>query len=440
MNSLLRRYMSFNRLIEINFDGGELTSDGGMLLYREFDEKLGFSACIKQHLITDQDVYSRCHSSSSLAIQKIYQCIAGYFTDNCANQLAHEPLFNTVLGKNRLASQSTLSRFNNSLNEESLITLEKVCNILQERIYNYEKPEQMVLDIDSTHFDTYGNQEKSDYNAHYQTTGFHPLVMFDGLTGDLIKAELRSGNVYTSNNVVSFMQPVLERYNKEHPEMLIYVRADSGFAVPELYDLVEANNYKYAIRLKLNKTLVKLAKPYADDLMELCNEDLISYKCIYGEIEYKAGSWSKSRKVAVKIEKPYGQIAPIYTFVVNNMDLSAKEIIKFYCNRGTMENFIKEGKQGFNFDKMSSTNFIVNANKLQIAVLAYNFNNWFRRLCMKKHIKSFRMETIRNKVIKVATKIARHARKILFELCSSYPYKNVYNEIMNALYVLPKLE
>lgn len=181
--------------------------------------------------------------------------------------------------------------------------------------------------------------------------------------------------------------------------MLLYVRVDSGFAVSELYDLIESNDYKYAIRLKLNKALVKLAKPYADDLMKLCNEDLISYKCIYG------------------------QIAPIYTFVVSNMDLSAKEIIKFYCNRGTMENFIKEGKQGFNFDKMSSTTFIVNANKLHISVLAYNFNNWFRRLCMKKHIKSFRMETIRNKVIKVATKIVRHARKILFELCSSYPYK-----------------
>lgn len=440
MNSLLHRYMNFNSSIEINFEGGELTSDAGLLLYRDFDEKLGFTSCLKQHLIMDSDAYCRLHSSSSLAIQKIYQCLAGYFNDSCANELINDPLLKAVLEKESLASQATLSRFNNSLTSETITIFEEICRILQERIHNYEKPEQMILDIDSTHFDTYGNQEKSDYNAHYQTTGFHPLVMFDGLTGDLIKAELRAGNVYTSNNVVNFMQPVLEHYNKNHSEMLLYVRADSGFAVPELYDLIESNHYQYAIRLKLNKSLIKLAECYTEDLMKLCQEDLVSYKCIYGEIDYKASSWSKARKVAVKIEKPYGQMTPIYTFIVSNMNLSAKEIIKFYCNRGTMENFIKEGKMGFSFDKMSSTSFIVNSNKLQISVLAYNFNNWFRRLCMKNHIKSFRMDTIRNKVIKVAAKIVRHARKIAFKLCSSYPYKNVFIEIINALYVLPKLE
>ena len=112
----------------------------------------------------------------------------------------------------------------------------------------------------------------------------------------------------------------------------------------------------------------------------------------------------------------------------------------FYCNRGTMENFIKEGKNGFEFDRMSSTSFVVNRNKLQISMLAYNFNNWFRRLCMAKDVQSFQMETIRKKVIKVAVKVARHARKVTFKLCSSHPYKHLFEEIMQNLCALPLLE
>lgn len=142
----------------------------------------------------------------------------------------------------------------------------------------------------------------------------------------------------------------------------------------------------------------------------------------------------------MKVEKPRGQVTFNHTFIVSNMESSPHQILDFYCNRGTMENFIKEGKNGFEFDRMSSSSFIANSNKLQISMLAYNFNNWFRRLCMSKDIKSFRMETIRNKVIKVAAKVVHHARKITFKLCSSYPYKDFFNSIIERLKQLPLLE
>ena len=439
MTSLLQKYITFNPKVKINFEGGELTSDAGLLAYREFDQKIGLTQCLEDHFCMEDDCY-RIHTSRSIIIQKIYQTLAGYYSDDCADSLRYEPLFTEILGKDFLASQPTLSRLNNRLTDATAKQLEKICHILQERVHAYEKPESMILDLDSTHFDTYGNQEKTGFNYHYMSTGYHPLLMFDGLTGDMLKAELRAGNVYTSKDVVNFMMPFLERYDKNHPEIQLYVRGDSGFAVPELYELLEALAYNYAIRLKSNKTLVAQSWHLEKSLMDLCQEDIISYKVLYGEIEYKAGSWKKPRRVLVKLEKPSGEMTVRRTFIVSNMALEPKQILAFYCNRGTMENFIKEGKNGFEFNRMSSTSFVANKNKLQIAMLAYNFNNWFRRLCMAKDVQSFRMETIRTKVIKVAAKVTKHARQVIFKLCSSYPYKDVFESIMQKIYALPLLE
>lgn len=439
MTSLLQKYMSFNPKLDINFEGGELTSDAGLLAYREFDQKLGFSQCLEEHFYMEDDCY-RVHTSRSIIIQKIYQMLAGYYTDDCADSLRYEPLFTEILGKDFLASQPTLSRLNTRLTDATAEQLEKICHILQERIHAYEKPESMILDLDSTHFDTYGSQEKTSFNYHYMSTGYHPLLMYDGLTGDLLKAELRPGNVYTSKDVVAFMRPFLEKYDKKHPEIGMYVRGDSGFAVPELYDLLEEMAYSYVIRLKSNKALLDKSAHLDDTLLALCKEDMVSYKVLYGEIEYQAGSWLRPRRVFVKLEKPHGEMTFRHTFIVSNMTLEPKQILAFYCNRGTMENFIKECKNGFEFDRMSSSSFISNKNKLQISMLAYNFNNWFRRLCMAKDMQSFRMETIRTKVIKVAAKVSRHARKVTFKLCSSYPYKYLFKSIMQNLYDLPLLE
>lgn len=121
---------------------------------------------------------------------------------------------------------------------------------------------QMIIDLDSTHSDTFGNQEKTEYNAHYGTQGYHPLVAFDGLTGDFLKAELRSGNVYTSKGVKDFLAPMLTHYRQVLPCTDILVRGDSGFATPEVYDTCESNESFYVIRLKSNKVVEKLAETF----------------------------------------------------------------------------------------------------------------------------------------------------------------------------------
>ncbi|BAM46842.1 transposase [Amphibacillus xylanus] len=178
--------------------------------------------------------------------------LSGYHTDDHADELKYEPMFTTILDKRRLASQPTLSRLNQKFDQETMKQLQQVNQKLNRRIQTIQPSEHFVFDLDSAIFTTCGHQYGTDYNAHYQTNGYHPLVLFDGLTGDCIKAALRAGNVYTSRNVVSFVGPVIKEYKKINPSATIAVRGDSGFAVPALYELCEEHELKYAIRLKSN--------------------------------------------------------------------------------------------------------------------------------------------------------------------------------------------
>lgn len=130
--------------------------------------------------------------------------------------MRYDPTLTTILDKNSLASQPTLSRFNNRLNEENLKQFNKINELLLDKVYSIDMPEQIILDIDSTNFETYGKQYGSAYNSHYSANGYHPLLVFDGLTGDLLKAELRSGNVYTSRKTVAFIGPLLKRYSNKY--------------------------------------------------------------------------------------------------------------------------------------------------------------------------------------------------------------------------------
>ncbi|MFD2615905.1 transposase, partial [Terrilactibacillus laevilacticus] len=224
MKSVIEKSLNFNKRIKVNFDGGNLTSDSGLLLYKEFDEKIGLSQSIQENLQVNDSVHHRKHANDEVVIQKIYQHIAGYHTDDHADELKREPMFTTILGKDQLASQPTLSRLNQKFDKVTMKQLQQVNQILNERIQTIKPSDHFVFDLDSANFTTYGHQYGNKYNAHYHTNGYHPLVLFDGLTGDCIKAVLRAGNVYTSRNVVGFVGPVIKDYKKMSPNALIAVR------------------------------------------------------------------------------------------------------------------------------------------------------------------------------------------------------------------------
>ncbi|MGL4453579.1 MAG: transposase [Sarcina sp.] len=181
MNSLLEKKLNFNKNIKINFDGDNLTSDAGLLLYKEFDAKIGFSNAIKRYFNPNDNAKFRTHSNEDILIQKIYQHIARYHTDDSSDELKNEPVFKTILDKEVLPSQPTISRFNNRLDVDSIKDFELINEKLMDIIYTIERPKHILIDLDSTNCATYGNQYGSNYNSHYSSNGFHPLVAFDGL-------------------------------------------------------------------------------------------------------------------------------------------------------------------------------------------------------------------------------------------------------------------
>ena len=430
-----------NKKFKINFNGGDLSSDAGLLLYKEFAARIGFIRLIQKLFKTNDSADRRLHTDPDNLMQMIFQITAAYFEDDCADELRNDPVMTAILEKDVLASQPTLSRFWNRMDEDTLAQLEAVSAKMRETVYSIKRPEQMLFDLDSTLLDTYGKQEGEGFNYHYQAHGYHPLLCYDGLTGDLLKAELREGAQYCSRDADQFMIPLLKEYREQYPSMPLYLRGDSGFASPDLYRACEDHDCKYAIRLKENRKLRELASDAEQALYRATKENTVDYAVEYGEFDYQAGSWDHPRRVVFKIEKPYGQMIHMYTFVVTTMESAPYQVIGFYCKRGNMENFIREGKNGFDFSSVSSHSMVVNANRLQVHALAYNLFNLFRRLALAACMRKQRVDTIRLKLLKVAAKAVHTARYTIFKLCSSCPYKAEFYETLDNIGKLePQLE
>ena len=336
-----------NRQIKINFDGGDLSSDAGLLLIKEFISKLGIERLLNRSFKTNDSAVFRYHTDRDNLLQMIYMIMAGYFEDDASDELTKDPIFKAVLEKSALASQPTVSRFFNRMDEDTLKQFQEISQILRKRIYSIQMPQAVILDLDSTLLAAYGKQEGRAFNFHYRSNGYHPLVCYAGITGDLIKIQLRDGAAYSCTGVTNFLQPILDEYLNDYPTIHLLLRGDSGFATPDLYKQCEENGTSYVIRL--------------------------------------------------------------------------------------MENFIKESKSGFDFSAVSSHNRIVNANRVQVHALAYNIFNWFRRLVLSAKMRKQRIDTVRLKLLKIATKVVHSARYITLKLCSSCPYKEEFYDTLSAI-------
>lgn len=438
MATLPQLTLNFNRQIKLSNDGGSLSSDTGEFIFREFDEKIGFSKTIAEYLQVQDNRQYHVHSNENLIRQKIYQLIAGYAEDDSADELTNDPVFTKIIDTDALASQPSLSRFYTRFDDESIKKLNQANQDLLDKVHTFRESKAIIFDLDSTHADTYGDQESTAYNAHYGTVGFHPLVAFDGITGDFLKAKLRPGNVYTSNGVVDFVKPLIEHYNAKFPETTPFVRGDSGFAVPALYALCESESVYYVIRLKSNAILQRIA----DELHPAIEvSDVTESERYYEEIEYQAKSWSKSRKVIVQSVRPAGELLFTHSFFVTNLEnaFTPEAIVHSYQKRGTMENYIKEAKNGFYMDKMNSHSFQTNEVKMTLSLLAYNLTNWLRTLCFPEGKQSMQIETIRTKIIKVASKLVKSGRSFFFKLSSSFVYQKFFWDVIQRVQRL-KLE
>lgn len=418
---------NFNKKIRLDFTGSSLSSDTGLLAYAEFAHVIGLRDIIEKEIQIEAKKRPVFHNYTDNILQQIFSFIAGYEDNVDADFLRYDSIFKTISNK-ELASQPTLSRHENKFKNENIPQFQAANLNLLSKAYSVKKQEEIMLDIDSTDDVVHGNQEGAQYNGYYKEVVYHPLFVFDGNTRDCLKGELRAGNVYTSNGVVDFIRPVMDWAQSKASN--IKLRGDSGFAVPELYELSEEKGVIYFIRLKANMNLYTLAQPF---VAQLDNQNF-NAQIIYGEFLYKADSWSNPRRVLIKVDRKEGELFPTVLFVVTNSEEhSPEEGFNIYCGRGNMENFIKEGKHGFFFGRLSCHSFDANAARLQTMILAYNLNNLMRRLCMPEKISRNQIDTLRHKIIKFGCKVVNRSRQLFIKCSSTYYMQNYFMELIKNI-------
>jgi hypothetical protein len=432
MATVHEKRANFNSKLVINHSGGNLSSDSGLILMKEFMDSIGFSELATKKLCFDDSWLYYQHTNESLLEQLLFQLIAGYSADSSANSLKEDPTFRLVLDKKKIASQASLSRFWDRVSETTLRQFQELNQSMLDKVRLQRNTTELLIDLDSTHSDTFGNQERTDYNAHYGTTGYHPLVAFDGLTGDFLKAELRSGNVYTSKGVKDFLDPLLAHYTQTLPCTEILVRGDSGFATPDIYESCEAFQSLYVIRLKSNPLLQQRAEKfvrYGDDT-PWGQKEVHYYSTVY-----QAKSWTKPRRVCIQSTREADALFFNHAFVITNCseNISAQEVFKAYQQRGTMENFIKEAKNGFFFDKTDSPTFLENAGRMMISLLAYNLVNFMKTSCLPKKEATFQVDTLRFRLFKLAGKLVHSSRKIFLKLSTSHVYQKLFYYLLQKI-------
>jgi hypothetical protein len=288
-------------------------------------------------------------------------------------------------------------------------------------------PKTIVLDMDSSESPTYGEQEGSAYNGHFGCTCYHPLFVFNQL-GDVERCALRSGNVHSAEGWRTVLEPVVTRYRNTVKRL--YFRGDAAFANPEMCEFLEAEGMGYTIRLPANSVLqgrigYLLKRPVGRPQHEV--------RRYFASFSYQAQSWKKARRVVSKVEWHPGELYPRVGFIVTNLARPTARVVAFYNQRGTAEQYIKEGKGAIKWTRLSCRTFAANAVRLQLHVLAYNLGNFMRTLTMPKAAEPWSLTSLREKLIKIGAKVVSHGRYVTFQMAEVAVSRQMFSEIISLI-------
>jgi hypothetical protein len=432
--------------IRVLFDAPETSSDGGLLLLRQMDERLGLTAGFAACLPDGRDPARVLHSRHEQTRQRIFQIALGYEDCNDADILRWDPLLNTTCDRcpgNRggLSSQPTLSRYENAPTGREL---RRLLGYL-ERCYVEALPagtQEIILDIDATDDETHGAQQLSFFHGFYDHHMYHPLLVYDGDSGELITAVLRPGNTHASRGAKGILRRLIRRIKKRFPAAAIVVRADAGFAMPALFDELERidaelGDVDYLISLAKNPVLRRLAEPTLDWAAELYEQ--------YGHriqrftsFLYAARTWKRPRRILAKAEHSARGANP--RFVITSLtEFDPETLYRAYCQRGQCENWIKDFKNALSADRLSCSDFQANFFRLLLHLAAYRLLHALRHQVAQEssELGKAQFDTLRLRLFKVAAHISRSARRILIRLPKAFPWAQIFQRLALRLQMQP---
>jgi hypothetical protein len=421
------RTSSLTSVLSVAFDAGQLTSDGGLVWLAQADDRLGLSARFAAQ-IRDWRRGPVRHPLALLLRQRLLQIACGYEDQDDADTLRHDPLLKLVCGRHPhapnadLASQPTFSRLENAIDRRACYRLAHalVAIYLQERErLASAPPTHLLLDLDSTDDPTHGDQEGSSYHGYYQQHMYHPLLIFDGHTNQLITAVLRHGTVHASRGVVAILQRLVRAIRTRWPDIAIELRADSGFALPALYAYCERERISYTIGLSPNTRLAALAAPLVEQAKQQHQQIGVKVR-LAGEGQYAAESWPRERRVVYKAEE-LEKGSNLRFVVTSRTDLAPLALYNWYVRRGEPELWIKDLKDACFADRLSCHRFWANQFRLLLHAAAYWLLDTLRRVLLQAGVARMQLDTVRLRLVKIGGWLRSQVPMFHLHLASSHP-------------------
>ena len=417
--------------VAARFDLGDLTSDGGLLWLQEADDALGLCAALAA-VVPDWRRQHVRHSLETLVRQRVFQIACGYEDQDDADSLRTDPLLKLVCGRRPigdrdLASQPTMSRLENHIDRRTCYQLA----LALVRLYLRERgrsgaPAHVLLDLDGTDDPVHGNQEGGFYHGYFGQHMYHPLLIFDGDTNQLITAVLRPGNVHAGRGSVPILRRLVRLLRTAWPDVAIEIRADSGFALPALYAFCEERGITYTIGLVPNARLHALAAPLLAEAQRL-QQDTGEKVRLADETAYAADSWPQPRRVIYKAEALTK--GPNTRFVVTTRTDAPLDLYNWYVRRGEPELWIKDFKRACFADRLSDHRFFANQFRLLLHAAAYWLLDTLRRWLAQLGVPRMQLDTLRLRLIKIAGWVRERLGRIRLHLASSHPGESLWRTL-----------
>jgi len=392
---------------------------------------------MEEHLSDSRQGLNKRFTLADLLRQSVYSRLAGYEDLNDAERLAADPTFRLISSQRiwdrGAALTSTLHWFETELltKEENLIGLMALNRETVGQATCLDGSDRIVLDMDSSESPVHGEQEGSAYNGHFESVCYHPLFLFNS-HGDCLAAKLRPGNVHSAEDWDELLLPEIERQQAEGKQVAF--RADAAFAKPEIYEALEERGVMYAIRIPANDSLER-------DVAELLTRSVgrPSHKPVvwYKGFLYQAASWKRARRVVAKVEFHFGELFPRVGFIVTNLSLPSRAVVRFYNKRGTAEQWIKEGKQAMHWTRLSCHRFRANEVRLQLSLLAYNLGNLWRRHVLPKRIDNWSLTSLQQRLVKTGGRLVKHARYYWLLLAEGHLHRRLFGQMLRRIWALP---
>ena len=441
------KFEGVGKPVVARFDTPHASSDGGAVLLKGIDTQLGLTRRLAACLDDARQPGKVRHQGIEVLRQRVFGIACGYADCNDAARLADDAIHKLLADRDpiagpALASQPTLSRFENAVGARALIAMGR---LLADTVIEHHRRRlkgratRIIIDLDPTDDPTHGQQEFTFFNGHYDTSCYLPVVATvtfnDEAEQYAVAAVLRPGNAPAKLGAIGLLRRLFKTLRAAFPTAILRVRLDGGFASNPLFKFLEAAGVEYVVGMASNARLEKRVQ-------RLMGKARMRSKAtgrtahLYGETRYAAKQWSRKRRIVMKAEvvrHPGRDPKNNPRFVVTNLPDAPQAVYEFYCQRGDMENRLKELHHGVELDRTSCSRFLANQFRVLLALAAYLLFQELRRRARGTGCADAQVTTLRERLIKLAVWVDRSVRRIVLHLPSTFPWLRPWREIARAV-------